>query len=59
MGIKHVRIMCRLITWNVDIWNHGPIEARYAHVRDNNKHFTTTKQVYYMPNITFHPPKLS
>ena len=58
MGIKHVRIMYRLITWNVDIWNHSLVKARYTHVRDNNEHFTSTKQVYHMSNIIFSPPKL-
>ena len=43
--------MCRLITWNVDVWNHDPVEVRYTHVRDNNEHFTSMKQVYHMSNI--------
>ena len=53
MGIKHVMIMCRLITWNVDILNHGLVEARYLHVRDNIEHYTSTKQVYNLSNIIF------
>ena len=53
MGKKHVRIMCRLITWNVDMWNHGLVEVRYTHVRDNIEHYTSMKQVYHMSNIIF------
>ena len=33
MGVKHVRMMCCLITWNFVEWNHGIVEARYKHVR--------------------------
>ena len=42
MGLRQVRLMCRLITWNVDIWNHSLVEARYTHVRDNNEHLILT-----------------
>ena len=37
--------MCRLITWNVNIWNHDLVEAHYTRVRDNNEHCTSTKQL--------------
>ena len=53
MSIKHVRILCRLITWNVDKWNHSLVEALYTHVHDNNEHCTNTNQVYHMSNINF------
>ena len=45
--------MCRLITWNVDIWNNDLAKVRYTHVRDNNEHCTSMKQVYHIPNIIF------
>ena len=51
MGIKYVRILCRLNTWDFDIWNHSLVEARYTHVRGNNGYCTSKKQVYHMSNI--------
>ena len=53
VDMKHVRILCRLITWNVNIWNHDLVEVRYTHVRAIKEHCTSTKEVYHMPNIIF------
>ena len=53
MGMKHVRIMCRLITCSANIRNHNLVEVRYTHVRADKEHRTSMTQVYHMSNIIF------
>ena len=45
MSEMHVRIMCRCITCNVVISDHGLVEARDTHVCVNNEHSTSPKRV--------------